>query len=188
MFCGCFVVEKKSLKNGCDWLVFVSPAGRISLHLAGDLQIYLLLSLFVCLVFCIPSQTAHACVYLCVFTSHISYWMTQPSPLPLYFSISSSLQRTQNTHKTPPSTQSRTLMGQKCSGSGHAVRTNPIWPLRCKNESYECVTSGAHQTCEQHRSREDITHPSVAKAGAMTCPPLTFKLLSILGAHSALIH
>lgn len=102
-FYRCFVAvlllrRRRSVRNGCGWLVFVSPAGWIRLHLAGDLQIYLLLSLFVCLVFCIPSQTAHAWVYLCVFTSHISYWMTQPSPLPLYFSISSSLQRTQNTH------------------------------------------------------------------------------------------
>lgn len=69
--------------------------------LAGELQIYLLLSLFVCLVFCIPGKTARACVYVCVcvFTSHISYWMTQPSHPWVYFSISLSLKMTQNTHR-----------------------------------------------------------------------------------------
>lgn len=72
VLCASCVVEKKRLlkMDVSDCLVFLSmqrrPAGWIILHLAGELQIYLLLSLIVCFVFCIPGQTARACVCLCM--------------------------------------------------------------------------------------------------------------------------
>lgn len=92
VLCAYCVVEKKRLlkTDASDRLVFLSmqrrPAGWIILHLAGELQIYLPLSLIVCFVFCIPGQTARAsvCVCACVY---ISYFLLDDSA----FSSSSSM-------------------------------------------------------------------------------------------------
>lgn len=96
---------------------------------------------------------------------------------------------TQSTHRCYQLVGEELTMDRICSVSGCAVKSNPIWSLRRKGERCECVISAAHQMCERHQSREkDITHPSVAKAGAMTCPPGDIHSSpSILGAAS-LIH